>query len=873
MTDGVASWPRPRRQWPLGLIAIFAALWLGAVVARRAAAPFDWTATLDLLAAAAPPLLVVLFIASLWRSSRPPRDVGELEWRVNRAQETATGVDTTLRALEATLAGCVDQTRHLAQAAADDSGGLAASAAGLVAAARDVAQSGTVAVETAARLTATLPEVERLNAEIARMGTRLGGETVDQLRLVDALLAAIQVRGDEVAVQTDAAIASLNKQLAEIDEQSRQTTSRIAKRAYALDAAVDGASGRAAALLDSVGENIAARMTALDERLATARTDLLAVGEQGTVVIGGRLDQLFDAGVRLGEQFAAFDRHTADLRATTDAHLDALPDRLDAARRAGDAAFTALADRADALHTALTALETPLAATGRTIGDLDDRLGVLQQAADLFGATLTDGLPVATSQLDGLAVRSGKLTHEVAALGDALTRGTAAMEGVAALVGATRVEVAALGEADLRLVDDRITATATIMRDIGRQIAAYGVLSGQTKASIESDLAALAAQFQVTEHDGETRLAALLEQIGTVRHGIEDLVDPIGIARTRIGDVEAQVDSVGTAAADVATRLTASFDATAAAFATMHERAAALLAEGAALGAATADGTAAIAAVSARFGHERAAFTDAAAALGTAFERAREVLDGIDAATVRVTAGTAEALGQTFIRARELAEANTAALQAMLAAVIHEAEEALGATGAGVAENAFAIPIRRELASVEEAAGRARDLAEAAAQRVAGQVRTVGTLIDGVDAKVGEIETRLDVRARDTLSARSARLLGMLATASVDVAKLLAIDVGEQAWVEYLRGDRSVFARRTVRLIDRPTTDKIGRHFAHDENFRDEASHYLDIFEQLSRRLMSDPDGDALLATAVSSDLGKLYVVLARASGRWSPAA
>ena len=869
MTDGGAI--RPRRQWPLWLIAMFCVLWIAAVV-TRAAVPHGPAADADLFIAVVPPLLGLLFVASLGRGLRP-REVDELEARAARAETTVTTLHETLRGLEVTLSACVDRTQHLAEAAGSGTGGLTASAAGLVAAAQEVVQSGVAAADHAARLAANLPQMQHLNAELATMGGRLGGETVEQLKLVEALLGAVQVRGDEVAVQADAAIASLNKQLAEIDEQSRQTTSRIAKRAYALDAAVDGASGRAAALLESVGETIAARMTALDERLAVARTALQAVGDEGTTVIGGRLDQLLTAGGQLTELFTAFDGQSDGVFRAIAGQLDALPDRLATARQSGDTTFDRLAARTAALAAALDALDVPLAASGTTLAALDGQLGRLQAVANQFDATLATGLPAATGQLDALAGRSDGLTREVSALGGAIDRGIAAMSEIAAAVGTTRGEVAALGDADLRLVDDRLNATAAVMRDIGRQITAYGVLSGHTKATIEGDLGQLAAQFRDAERDGEARLTALGDRIGTIRGAIEELIEPIGRARTGMGDVEAQVDRVGETAADLSRRLGAVLDATGTAFTGMHDRAAALLAESEALQLATADGTAALAAVSDRFGHERGAFADAAATLGAAFDRAREVLDALDAATARVTADTADALGQTFVRARELAETNTAALQAMLAAVIREAEDALGRSGAEIAEAAFSAPIRRELTALEDAAGHARDLAEAAAQRVAGQVRTVGTLIDGVNDKVGEIETRLDVRARDTLSARSARLLAMLATASVDVAKLLSIDAGEQAWVEYLRGDRSVFARRTVKLIDRSMSDKIARHFAHDEPFRDEASHYLDVFEQLSRRLMSDPDGDTLLATAVSSDLGKLYVVLARATGRWSPVA
>ncbi len=861
----------PRRRWSLGVILTLCLAWLAGSVARRFAFPFDLGEAVDLIGAVAPPLIVALFVVGVARASRPD-EIDELEARAADVQTAVHAASDQLHTVEASLSRCIDYMRELTRASADG-GALAAGAAQLNTTVADMATSSRSANEVATRLVGTLPELERLAGMIAAMGGRLETETAQQLRIIEALLGAVQVRGDEVATQADGAIASLNRQLAEVDEQSRQMTTRIAKRAYALDAAVDGASGRATTLLDSVGDRIAARMATMDDRLSVARAALDAVGEHGTSTIGRRLDQLTDSGQRLTDLLATLDTHSATVREATEAHLDALPGRLAAAKQLDDAAFDHLCGRAGALDTALAGLREPLAASGAAVDHLHGQMQRLQDAADHFEAALASGLPGATDRLQALEASSGSLTRDVEALGDALADRTKTVMAVAVLVGETRTELAALGDADLRLVDDRITATVAVIDNLGRQITACGDQSSRVTATVEAEFGVLEQQFRLAERDGETRLAAMADQIGAVRTSIEHLNEPIREVHTSLGDVDAQVAHIGIASTDLTARLNADFGVTAAAFAGMHEGAAALLRETTLLKAETAEGSAAIAAVSDRFAGERAAFAAAAATLGTTFDRAREVLDTLAAATAEVSAGTADELGRTFERAHRLAEANTAALRDMLTAVIREAEDALGKSGAEIAEAAFGQPIRGELAAIGIATGQAGELAEAAARRIAVQVRAVGTLVDGVNDKVGEMETRLDVRARDTLSARSSRLIAMLATASVDVTRLLSMDAGEQAWVRYLKGDRSIFARRAVRLIDRPMSVKIARHFAHDPQFNDEASHYLDLFEQLARRLMTDPDGDALLATVVSSDIGKLYVAIARASGRWTPVA
>ncbi len=872
MSDTVSADLQPHRRWPLGLALLLAAAWAAIVAAR--ALPLGSAADFSgLFLALAPPAVVALVVVSLLRAIRPAPDVAELETRLAQATSDAVTLQERLAVVDRTLADCAERTTQLATAAAATGDGLAASATRLAAAAREVGDSGTAADAVTTRLTAALPDLTRVQALIADMGGQLAGDTTRQLELIDALLASVQVRGDEVATQADAAIASMNRQLAEIDEASRATTSRIAKRAYALDAAVDGASARAGTLLDSVAARVGTAMTTLEAQLAAARVELEGLGADGAAAIAARLDRLHAAATELEALFAARDADSARLRDALDTHLAGLPQRFADAQATGTAAVTALGDQVGALHERIGALAEPFAAADTTVAALDTRMARLQAVAEGFGATLAAGLPAATEDLGRLEAGAAQLDARIGEVRAAVAAGEGETRAVAALVADLRREVSTLGDADLRLVDDRMNATATVMRDIGQQIAAYGVLSGETKAMIEEHLAAVGRQLRTVQADGDARLTALAAQIDGARGAIDDLLVPVTAVQRQLGDAEAQVGHVGDAAAALGGQLASQLAATRDGFDGMHERAVALLEEGSALREETAAGDAAIAAVAARFAGERAAFAAAAATLGAEFDRTRGVLDALEGDTVRVTGDAAAALGATFERARQLAEANAAGLRAMLEAVVADAAHSLDARGQALAASAFGDPIRLELAAIGDAADRAGGAAEAAARRVAGQARTLTDTIGSVEAKVAEIETRLDVRARDTLSARSSRLVEMLNGAAVDVARLLEVDVGDKAWVSYLKGDRSLFARRTVRALDRTAAAKIARHYAHDAAFRDEASHYVDQFERLSRRLLTDPDGEALLATVVSSDIGKLYVAIARATGRWSPTA
>ena len=90
----------------------------------------------------------------------------------------------------------------------------------------------------------------------------------------------------------------------------------------------------------------------------------------------------------------------------------------------------------------------------------------------------------------------------------------------------------------------------------------------------------------------------------------------------------------------------------------------------------------------------------------------------------------------------------------------------------------------------------------------------------------------------------------------------------DSAWASYLRGDRGIFTRRAVRLIDNGEAREIAELYDEDPDFREHANRYIHDFEALLRNLLSTRDGNAISVTLLSSDMGKLYVAMAQALER-----
>ena len=111
-------------------------------------------------------------------------------------------------------------------------------------------------------------------------------------------------------------------------------------------------------------------------------------------------------------------------------------------------------------------------------------------------------------------------------------------------------------------------------------------------------------------------------------------------------------------------------------------------------------------------------------------------------------------------------------------------------------------------------------------------------------------------------------MIESLNSTAIDVTKILSNEVTDTSWAAYLRGDRGIFTRRAVRLLDSGESREILRHYESEPEFHDQVNRYIHDFESMLRNVLSTRDGSPLSVTLLSSDAGKLYVALAQAIER-----
>jgi hypothetical protein len=167
-----------------------------------------------------------------------------------------------------------------------------------------------------------------------------------------------------------------------------------------------------------------------------------------------------------------------------------------------------------------------------------------------------------------------------------------------------------------------------------------------------------------------------------------------------------------------------------------------------------------------------------------------------------------------------------------------------------------------------EMAERAVQAVQAASTRLSQQMQTINETSRAIEERVEEAKTEAERSTQDTLSRRVSLLIESLNSTAIDVTKILSNEVTDSAWAAYLRGDRGVFTRRAVRLLDNGEARDIARHYEEEPEFREQVNRSIHDFEAMLRRVLSTRDGTPLGVTLLSSDMGKLYVALAQAIER-----
>ncbi|MDE2403896.1 MAG: ATPase [Sphingomonadales bacterium] len=567
-----------------------------------------------------------------------------------------------------------------------------------------------------------------------------------------------------------------------------------------------------------------ARATALAAEIAAAREALDQAEAEGLTSLRARLGALRDeAGamarsLRDGEAAALADWRTA--LSAIDTALDQTRQRLAEAEVEAEAATRA---RLATLDESARAFEQDIAARGERLDAESARRRTSAEQAEADAVRRMSGMLAALDE--EIAARRARHDEAFAAL-------SAGAETARASLGAVERQLAAVGQAG-----EDVQATLTARLD------GMSARFAEARAALATTEAAIG---QLT--DGSVRLLELIQ--AGARHSNEDLVAAIGKGEARLVDIEARAralnDSVVSMHGLGAELSEYVFHS--------HER--------------LADTGANLAALHDDLDARARRHAEALGGLEATLASLREALAALDAETGeaagRARGELADAIGVLEAAARnavaEIEQHGTEAIATVASRLGQESGEAI--------EKALRLHMAEVGGRLEQAAAHASGVSREAALQLRDQLAKVNELVGALESRVDHARARAEEQVDNDFARRAALITESLNSNAIDIAKALDRDVGDSAWASYLRGDRGIFTRRAVRLLDTGDARSVAQIYENDGEFRDHVAHYIHDFEAMLRQLLSTRDGHALGVTLLSSDMGKLYVALAQAIER-----
>ena len=101
-----------------------------------------------------------------------------------------------------------------------------------------------------------------------------------------------------------------------------------------------------------------------------------------------------------------------------------------------------------------------------------------------------------------------------------------------------------------------------------------------------------------------------------------------------------------------------------------------------------------------------------------------------------------------------------------------------------------------------------------------------------------------------------------------EIARAIDHRTAAEVWQRFRAGERGVLGRHLYNLDGQATFDEISRRYDRDGDFRATVDRYIGDFERLLREAeQNDPEG-RMLQNYMTSETGRVYLLLAHASGR-----
>lgn len=121
------------------------------------------------------------------------------------------------------------------------------------------------------------------------------------------------------------------------------------------------------------------------------------------------------------------------------------------------------------------------------------------------------------------------------------------------------------------------------------------------------------------------------------------------------------------------------------------------------------------------------------------------------------------------------------------------------------------------------------------------------------------------------LSREAETLIRKLNGASRDLVEAIDSDLPRDLEKRFIAGEGNVYTLNLLEDRNRRLPKLIERRYKSERLVRGRVDAYVRLFERLLDTFAETPQGDQLVDASLASESGKLYLLLAQASGRISP--
>jgi ABC-type transporter Mla subunit MlaD len=623
--------------------------------------------------------------------------------------------------------------------------------------------------------------------------------------------------------------------------------------------------------LDRVLASVAARLEEKHGRLGEDAARLMALGDEASDRLGRVAHYLSKEGAKLDARSDALEKAAERVQQQVEVLLSDLPKAEERARQVAEVIKEAGLG-AHAQAGALEAQLSGLVARGReadeVVGGAAQRLGAhldrVETTTEAATARMQDAADAMAATVDGSMARAAEAV-------DAARAGLEAQgSAMLAMIDQSRAALDRAGDEATRGLGERLDAITGRIEAVAAHLAAQDEASRALVGGLAQELGQL-----------EQRLGSLQgsESVDAVRASVRQLGEELAASSESTAALVERAQSISGLMAGMGAQLVGEVP-DALDRVEQHAERARLTVAGLAPEVESMAGSAESAAQRLReaeltLGNQQQALDAMLARLGEGVSGAEQQIRALASATAeaneaagQITATTGPELVDALLRVREAATQAAERAREAIAAVIPESAAALGDASRRAVTEAVGGAVTQQLVELETLAERSVEAARRASERLTRQMLTIGETTAAVEDRIDQTRKEREAKENENFSRRVALLIESLNSTAIDVTKILSNEVTDSAWAAYLKGDRGVFTRRAVRLIDAGEAREIMAHYEAEPEFREQVNRYIHDFEAMLRRVLADRDSSALGVTLLGSDMGKLYVALAQAIER-----